>query len=195
VHAVFDEALICHVGFVRDGAPVVLPMVYGRSGDTLYLHASSGGRFALLDGERLGITVTLVDALVLGRSWFHHSAAYRSVVVHGTARVVADGQERLTAMRVLVDQVAAGRAATSRPPSKRELAQTVIVAVELSELSLKARGADVVDEPEDLDLPYWAGSIPLHLAAGAPVPAVDLAAGIDVPEYAADYRRGADSDG
>lgn len=189
VHAVIDEALVCHVGFVRDGAPVVLPTVHARIGDTLYIHGSTGGRFAMLDGERVGVTITLIDGLVLGRSWTHHSAAYRSLVVHGRARVVRDPDERLSAMASLIDHVAPGRTAGSRPPSRKELAQVAIVAVELTELSLKVRGTSLADEPEDLDLPYWAGAIPARLAFSAPVAADDLKPGIPVPEYAVDYSR------
>src|ERR1051326_5227291 len=111
VHAVLDEALVCHLAFVLDGAPVVLPTVYARRGDRLYVHGSSGGRIASLDGQRVGVTVTLMDALVLGRSWTHHSMAFRSVVVHGTARVVADRDERLAAMRALIEHGAPGRSA------------------------------------------------------------------------------------
>ena len=189
VHAVLDEAIVCHVGFIRDGAPVVLPTVHARIGDTLYIHGSSGGRFSLLDGESVGVTVTLIDGLVFARSWPHHSAPYRSVVIHGRARVVQDPDERFTAMASLIDHIAPGRSAESRPPTKKELAQVAIVAIELTELSLKVRGATVADEPEDLDLPYWAGVVPMRLTAGAPVDADDLKSGIPVPEYAVDYRR------
>jgi nitroimidazol reductase NimA-like FMN-containing flavoprotein (pyridoxamine 5'-phosphate oxidase superfamily) len=189
VHAVIDEALVCHVGFVRDGAPVVLPTVHARIGETLYIHGSSGGRFALLDGEPVGVTITLIDGLVLARSWLHHSSAYRSVVVHGRARVVQDEQERWDAMASLVDHVARGRAADSRPPTKKELAMIAVVAVELEEVSLKVRGADISEEPQDMDLTHWAGAIPLKLTAADPVPAEDLREGIAMPDYLIDYRR------
>lgn len=190
VHAVLDEALVCHVGFIRDGAPVVLPTVHARIGDTLYIHGSSGGRFSLLDGEPVGVTVTLIDGLVFARSWLHHSAPYRSVVVHGTARVVRDKQERRDAMAGLIDHIAPGRSADTRPPTKKELAMTAIVAVELAEVSLKARGAHIGEEPEDVDLPYWAGVIPLKLTAGEPVPDEALRADIAIPDYLIGYQRG-----
>ncbi|HEY3871448.1 MAG TPA: pyridoxamine 5'-phosphate oxidase family protein [Actinocrinis sp.] len=189
VHAVIDEAIVCHVGFVRDGAPVVLPTVHARIGDTLYIHGSSGGRFSLLDGEPVGITITLIDGIVLARSWAHHSAPYRSVVIHGRARVVQDPDERLSAMASLINHIAPGRTTESRPPTRKELAQVAIVAVKLTELSLKVRGTSVGDEPEDLDLPYWAGVIPMRLAASAPVASDDLKPGIAAPEYAVDYQR------
>jgi nitroimidazol reductase NimA-like FMN-containing flavoprotein (pyridoxamine 5'-phosphate oxidase superfamily) len=190
VHAVIDEALVCHVGFIRDGAPVVLPTVHARTGDTLYIHGSSGGRFSLLDAEPVGVTITLIDGLVLARSWLHHSAPYRSVVIHGAARVVADDDERRSAMAALIDHVAPGRPADTRPPTAKELARTAIVAIELSEVSLKTRNAQLGEEPGDEELPYWAGVIPLKLTAGAPVPDEDLRPGIAVPDYLIGYSRG-----
>ena len=190
VHAVLDEALVCHVGFIRDGAPVVLPTVHARIGDTLYFHGSSGGRFSLLDGEPIGVTVTLIDGLVLARSWMHHSAPYRSVVIHGTARVVRDEQERWDAMAGLIDHIAPGRSADTRPPTKKELAMTAIVALELAEVSLKSRGAHIGEEPEDMDLPHWAGIIPLKLTAGEPVPDEALRADVALPDYLIGYQRG-----
>lgn len=189
VHAVLDEALVCHLAFEVDGGPVALPTVHARLGDRLYIHGSSGGRFARLDGRRVGVTVTLFDALVLGRSWMHHSMAFRSVVVHGTARVVADPAERLAAMRALIDHIAPGRTAESREPTRKELAQTAILAVDLEEVSLKSRDDNVADDPDDLGLPYWAGSIPLAVTAGAAKPAPDLLEGIVPPEYTQHYTR------
>ncbi|OLE24420.1 MAG: hypothetical protein AUG49_13430 [Catenulispora sp. 13_1_20CM_3_70_7] len=189
VHAVLDEALVCHVAFIFDGAPVVLPTVHARRGDRLYFHGSSGGRFASLDGQRVGVTVTLTDAVVLARSWMHHSVAFRSVVVHGTARVVADHEERLAAMRALIEHVAPGRTADSREPTRKELAATTILAVDLNEVSLKARGDGVADDEADLASPYWAGAIPLRLTAGEAKSAPDLLAGIEAPAYARSYVR------
>ena len=189
VHAVLDEALVCHLAFVLDGAPVALPTVHARSGDRLYVHGSTGGRFARLDGEQVSVTVTLFDALVLARSWMHHSMAFRSVVVHGTARVVADPAERLEAMRTLIDHIAPGRTAESREPTRKELAQTAILALDLEQVSLKARGDQVADDEADLELPYWAGAIPLAITAGVAKPSPDLLEGIAPPEYAQHYTR------
>jgi hypothetical protein len=189
VHAVLDEALVCHLAFVLDGAPVALPTVHARLGDRLYVHGSTGGRFASLDGRPVGVTVTLLDALVLARSWMHHSMSFRSVVVHGTARVVADPAERLDAMRALIDHIAPGRTAESREPTRKELAQTVILALDLEQVSLKARGDQVADDEGDLSLPYWAGAVPLALTAGAAKPAPDLLDGIATPQYAQHYTR------
>jgi uncharacterized protein len=190
VHAVIDEALVCHVGFIRDGAPVVLPTVHARSGDTLYIHGSSGGRFALLDGEPVGVTITLIDGLVLARSWLHHSAPSRSVVIHGTARVVTQEAEKLAAMASLIDHVAHGRSADSRPPTRKELARTAIMAIDLVEVSLKVRDDALSEEPGDEELPHWAGVIPLKLTAGAPIPDANLAEGVALPDYLIDYARG-----
>jgi nitroimidazol reductase NimA-like FMN-containing flavoprotein (pyridoxamine 5'-phosphate oxidase superfamily) len=190
VHAVIDEALVCHVGFIRDGAPVVLPTVHARVGGTLYFHGSSGGRFSLLDGEPIGVTITLIDGLVLARSWLHHSAPFRSVVAHGTARVVTDEDERWNAMAALIDHIAPGRSADSRPPTKKELARTAIVALELAEVSLKQRDASIAEEPEDMDLPHWAGVIPLRLTASPAIPDGALKPGVTVPDYLVGYQRG-----
>jgi nitroimidazol reductase NimA-like FMN-containing flavoprotein (pyridoxamine 5'-phosphate oxidase superfamily) len=190
VHAVIDEALVCHVGFVRDGGPVVLPTVHARIEDTLYFHGSSGGRFSLLDGEPIGVTITLIDGLVLARSWLHHSAPYRSVVVHGAARVVTDERERWNAMASLIDHIAPGRSADSRPPTKKELARTAIVALELTEVSLKRRDASIAEEPEDMDLPHWAGVIPLRLTASPAIPDDALEPNIALPDYLIGYQRG-----
>lgn len=189
VHAVLDEALVCHIAFVVDGAPVVLPTVHARVGDTLYVHGSTGGRWATLDGQPVGVTVTLLDGLIFGRSWMHHSAPFRCVVVHGTVRIVEDHDERIAAMRALIEHVQPGRADDSREPSKKELAATAIVAVDLMEVSLKVRGNHVADLESDLDGPHWAGVIPLRLVAGDPIPAADLRPGIEAPEYAFGYRR------
>ena len=189
VHAVLDEALVCHLAFVLDGAPAALPTVHARLGDRLYMHGSSGGRFSRLDGQQVGVTVTLLDALVLARSWFHHSVAFRSVMIHGTARIVTDPAERLEAMRALIDHIAPGRPADSREPTRKELAQTAILALDLEQVSLKARGGDVADDEADLELPHWAGTIPLAVAAGEAKPSPDLLDGIAPPEYARHYTR------
>jgi nitroimidazol reductase NimA-like FMN-containing flavoprotein (pyridoxamine 5'-phosphate oxidase superfamily) len=189
VHAVLDEALVCHVGFIRDAAPVVLPTLHARIDETLYIHGSSGGRFALLDAEPISVTITLIDGLVFARSWLHHSVAYRSVVIHGIARVVADDDERRAAMAALIDHAAPGRSADSRPPNSRELAMTAVVAVRLDELSLKARDAHLAEEPGDERLPHWAGVVPLRLAAGPPVPDTALSDAIMLPDYLIGYTR------
>ena len=181
VHEVLDQALHCDVAFVRDGQPVSLPTLHARNGETIYVHGSTGGRFALLAGEPICVTVTLLEGLVLARSWFHHSAGYRSVVAHGEARIVRDPEERLAAMRALIEKMYPGRSAESRPPPPKEDAATTIVALELDTVSLKSRGDDVADDESDLDGPFWAGTIPLTTRREAPRTTPDLSPEIEIP--------------
>ena len=186
VHAVLDEALVCHVGFVVDGRPVVLPQLHARVGDVLYLHGSTGARgmrAATDDGLDVCVTVTLLDGLVLARSAFNHSVNYRSVVAHGTATVVADPVEKSAALTALVDCVVAGRSAGSRPPDRRELAATTVLRLDLAEVSVKVRSGPPGDDPEDLGLPHWAGVLPVRTVVDAPVPAPDLPPGTAVPGH------------
>ncbi len=192
-YAVLDEAPLCHLAFLANGEPQALPTLHVRVADTLYLHASTGGGPALAlrqPGARISVAVTVLDGLVFGRSQFHHSANYRSVVVHGEPRLVTDEAEKLAAMMALVDKagtVAAGsaqrpgRAGDSREPSAKELAQTAVLAVPLVEVSLKQRAAGVLDDPADLALPHWAGVVPLTLAAGLAEP--DTGVAVPVPAY------------
>jgi RimJ/RimL family protein N-acetyltransferase/nitroimidazol reductase NimA-like FMN-containing flavoprotein (pyridoxamine 5'-phosphate oxidase superfamily) len=186
VHQILDESLVCHWGLPAGPAgapPRVLPTLFVRVEDTLYLHGSTGGgpALALRDGDVVCVEVTLLDGLVYGRSWFHHSANYRSVICYGPVRRVTDPDERLRAMADLVDKVGAGRSTDSRPPEPKELAATAIFAVPLSEVSAKSRAAGVADEPGDLDLPHWAGVVPLRTVSGPPQP--DSAVTVPVPRY------------
>jgi len=193
VHRILDEALVCHVGYLNGDRPVVLPTTHARLGEVLYLHGSTGSS-PMLAGSPSGVpvcvTVTLVDGLVLARAAMHHSLNYRSVVVHGTARLVCDRQEKLRALDALLDHVAPGRAADSRPANARELAATAVLAVDLVEVSAKVRGGGPVDDDEDIVLPHWAGVVPMTLTAGHPVPADDLDPAVGLPQYLASYRRG-----
>jgi nitroimidazol reductase NimA-like FMN-containing flavoprotein (pyridoxamine 5'-phosphate oxidase superfamily)/RimJ/RimL family protein N-acetyltransferase len=193
VHAILDEALVCHLGFIVDGAPRVLPTTHARIGDTLYLHGSTGSqplrRAAEGDGLAVCVTVTLVDALVIARSAFDHSMNYRSVVAHGHARLVTDPQEKRAALHALVDHVATGRADDCRPPSTKELAATSVLALPLDEVSAKVRSGPSGDDPANGDAPYWAGVVPLRTVAGAPQP--DPASAAPTPAYLADYHRAA----
>lgn len=188
VHAILDEGYVCHLGFVRDGAPVVLPTLYGRVGEVLYVHGSTGSR-PLRAAGRAGsglpvcLTVTHVDALVLARSAFHHSVNYRSVVVHGPAYDVTDPEEKRRALDALVDHVVPGRAADSRPADRKELAATAVIRLDLTEVSAKLRAGGVNDEPEDLGLPHWAGVVPLRKGYDAPLADPALAPGTAVPGY------------
>ncbi len=184
VHAVLDEALVCHLGFVApDGRPVVLPTIHARVGERLYLHGSTGSRPLRAAPLDVCVTATLVDGLVLARSAFHHSMDYRSVVVHGPAVPVHDPAERAVALDAIVDHVVAGRAADCRPGSRRELAATAVLRVDLDEVSAKVRTGGAIDEPEDLDGPYWAGVVPVRTVLGTPEPDAALPAGAGLPAY------------
>lgn len=192
VHAVLDEAVVCHVGFVVQGRPVVLPHLYARLDEVLYLHGSTGARAmraARGNGLEVCVTVTLLDGLVLARSAFHHSVNYRSVVVHGTAEVVQSPKEKETALAALVEAVAPGRTGDTRPPSKDELAATTVLRLDLREVSVKVRTGGPSDDPEDLGLAYWAGVLPLVTGPGTPQPDVALPAGVEVPHYVTAWRR------
>ncbi|MFJ1869621.1 pyridoxamine 5'-phosphate oxidase family protein [Streptomyces sp. NPDC088097] len=190
VHSILDQAYVCHLGFIRDGAPVVLPTLFGRVGEILYVHGSTGSRPLLGarttdPGLPVCLTVTHVDGLVLARSAFHHSMNYRSVVVHGTAYQVTDEAECRLALDALVDHVVPGRSADSRPADAKELAATAVIRLDLNEVSAKVRTGGPNDDAEDLGLPFWAGVVPVAPAYGTPVPAQDLAPGIAVPDYLA----------
>ncbi|WP_221358642.1 pyridoxamine 5'-phosphate oxidase family protein [Streptomyces beigongshangae] len=188
VHSILDEGYVCHLGFVRDGAPVVLPTLYGRVGERLYVHGSTGSRPLRMAGQAdpglpVCLTVTHVDGLVLARSAFHHSLNYRSVVVHGVAHPVTDPEEKRRALDALVDHVVPGRSQDSRPADTKELAATAVLRLDLAEVSAKLRTGGPNDEPEDLGLPHWTGVVPVRTVHGAPLPADDLAPGIGVPDY------------
>lgn len=189
IHAILDEALICHVGFVVDDAPVVIPTIHWREGETLYVHGSAASRMLrnLRDGVDVCVTVTLLDGLVLARSTFHHSMNYRSVVVFGTAREVSDRDEKLRALEALVEHVVRGRSAEARPPNEVELKATMVLALPIEEASAKIRSGGPVDDEEDYTLPLWAGVLPAKLTFGSPIPDERVTA--DVPEYVMSYSR------
>jgi nitroimidazol reductase NimA-like FMN-containing flavoprotein (pyridoxamine 5'-phosphate oxidase superfamily) len=191
VNAILDEGFVCHVGFVLEGQPFVIPTAYARVGDVLYLHGARASRMlkALGAGGEVCVTVTLVDALVLARSAFHHSINYRSVVVFGRAREVADEAEKRAALRAFTEHVAPGRWAEVRAPNESELAATTVVALPLAEASAKVRTGPPIDDEEDYALAVWAGELPLRIAAGEPVPDPRLPVGIEPPAYVRDYER------
>ena len=172
VHAILDEGFICHVGFVADGQPYVIPTGYARSGDQLYIHGSAASRMlrALGQGAQLCVTVTLVDGLVLARSAFHHSMNYRSVVVLGQARLVTDPAEKTAALEYFTNHVVPGRWDEVRQPTEQELKSTTVLALALDEVSAKVRTGPPIDDEEDYALPVWAGVVPLRIEAGAPAP-------------------------
>ena len=190
VHAILDDGFVCHVGFVVDGHPYVIPTGYARAGETLYLHGSTGSRLGLRPGEPVCVTVTLVDGLVLARSAFHHSMNYRSVTVLGRARPVTDPREMEAALRAFVEHVIPGRSDEIRGGDRRELAATAVLAVPLREVSAKVRTGPPKDDEEDYALPAWAGVLPLALTAGEPEPDPRLQPGSPpVPAHVAGWSR------
>jgi nitroimidazol reductase NimA-like FMN-containing flavoprotein (pyridoxamine 5'-phosphate oxidase superfamily) len=191
IHAILDEGLVCHVGFVADGQPFVIPTIHGRIGDALYVHGSAASRMlrTLAGGIPVCVTVTLVDGLVLARSAFHHSMNYRSAVVLGTAVEVTDPAERDRALRAITDHVVPGRWDSVRPPSEKELRATAVLRLPIAEASAKVRTGPPVDDEEDYALPVWAGVLPLALTPRAPVADPRLPPGIAAPEHVIAYRR------
>jgi nitroimidazol reductase NimA-like FMN-containing flavoprotein (pyridoxamine 5'-phosphate oxidase superfamily) len=181
VYAILDEALICHAGFVVNGAPVVIPTIHWRQGDVLYFHGSAASRMlrSLRDGVEACVTVTLLDGLVIARSAFHHSMNYRSAVVFGTAREVTDRAEKLLALDALVEHVLRGRSSETRPANEKELRQTMVLALPIDEASAKVRTGGPVDDEEDYALPLWAGVVPITLAYGEPI--VDQRVSVGLP--------------
>jgi nitroimidazol reductase NimA-like FMN-containing flavoprotein (pyridoxamine 5'-phosphate oxidase superfamily) len=190
IDAILDEALICHVGFVHDAHPVVIPTIHARIDDTLYLHGSPASRMLeALDGGDVCVTATLVDGLVLARSVFHHSLNYRSVVVLGRARIVRERREKLQALEAVVEHIVPGRSRDARGPSEKELATTCVASVELTEASAKVRSGPPKDLASDLALEVWAGVVPLTLRPGDPIADEAVPAVVAVPPYAARYER------
>ena len=170
-YEILDEGLVAHVGIVVDGQPFVIPMAYGRDGDRLLLHGAKASRLLRTSGGGVPVcvTVTLLDGLVLARSTFHHSMNYRSVVVIGEARRVEGDDERSRCLDVLVEHIVPGRTAEARGPNRVELRQTDVLALAIDEASVKLRTGGPKDDPEDLDLPIWAGVVPLTLTRGEPI--------------------------
>ncbi|MGA7381630.1 MAG: pyridoxamine 5'-phosphate oxidase family protein [Terriglobales bacterium] len=188
---ILDEGFICHVGFVVDGQPFVIPTGYGRVGDNLYIHGSAASRMLrnLDQGVAVCVTVTLLDGLVLARSIFNHSMNYRSVVVLGTAVAVQDSAEKLEALRRLSEHILPGRWAESRQPNEKEIKATLVMRLPITEFSAKVRQGAPIDDEEDYAFPTWAGVIPLRMVAGAPIDDPRLMAGQVAPEYAKRYSR------
>lgn len=185
IHAILDEAIFCHVGFVCDGQPYVIPTLHARVGDVVYLHGSTASRMVrtLAAGAQCALTVTLLDGIVLARSAFHHSANYRSVTVLGRAALVTSADERLRALRAFTDQLVPGRWEHVRPPSAKELKGTQVLALSLDEAAAKVRTGPPVDDDEDMGRDVWAGVLPLALEVSDPRPDPKLAGGIAVPEH------------
>jgi nitroimidazol reductase NimA-like FMN-containing flavoprotein (pyridoxamine 5'-phosphate oxidase superfamily) len=167
IDAILDEALICHLGFDVDGQPYVIPTLHARVGDNVYVHGSAASRMLrhVASNVRVCLTVTIFDGLVLARSVFNHSVNYRSVVLLGTARLLEDDGEKIGALHALTEQLAPGRWEEARQPTPKELKATWILALPIEEASAKVRTGPEEDEPEDEDLPVWAGVVPVLLVA------------------------------
>ena len=189
LYTVLDAGLICHLGVISGGVPMVLPTAYGRDGDTLYVHGSSAnGAYGAADGQQVCVTVTHLDGLVCARSVFTHSVNYRSAVVFGTATMVLDEDERWQALRIITDHLIPGRWAAARQPTRKEMAATAVLSVPLTEASVKIRTGMPKDEPEDLGLDVWAGVLPVWVTFGEPEPDPLLREEIPVPAHIRDRK-------
>jgi nitroimidazol reductase NimA-like FMN-containing flavoprotein (pyridoxamine 5'-phosphate oxidase superfamily) len=186
IAAILDEALFCHVGFVVDGQPFVIPTIHARAGDVLYLHGSTASRMlrTLAEDVDVCVTVTLLDGLVLARSVYNHSMNYRSAIVLGRARAVTDADEKLAALETVVEHVVPGRWQDARLPTKKELAATSVLALWLDEASAKVRTGPPKDFDADVELPIWAGVIPLRLVSGVAETDAHVPDGVALPPYA-----------
>ena len=191
VYRILDGGFLCHIGFVVDDQPFVIPTSYGRKDASLYIHGSAASRMLrqMKDGVPVCITVTLLEGLVLARSIFNHSMNYRSVVVLGKATLVDDPEEKLEALRILSEHILPGRWADSRQPNERELKATSVLRVPIEEFSAKIRQGPAIDDEEDYSFPTWAGVVPLEMVAGAPIDDVRLLPGKEAPGYAKHYTR------
>ena len=183
-NTILDEAMFCHVGFIQDDAPFVIPTIHARVGDVLYFHGLPASRMMRLmkQGAQVTVTATILDGIVAARSVFHHSMHYRSVMVMGPARLVDDPEERAVAFEAITEAVLPGRWSEARHPSTKEDKGTLLAAVPIVEFSAKVSEKDVGDEPEDYALPIWAGVIPLTLTPGTPEPDPRNLDGVEVPD-------------
>jgi nitroimidazol reductase NimA-like FMN-containing flavoprotein (pyridoxamine 5'-phosphate oxidase superfamily) len=190
-YRILDEGFLCHVGFVVDGQPFVIPTSYGRKDANLYIHGSAASRMLrqLKESIPVCITVTLLDGLVLARSVFNHSMNYRSVVVLGKVTLVDDPEEKIEALRTLSEHILPGRWADSRQPNASELKQTSVLRLPIEEFSAKVRIGPAIDDEEDYSFPTWAGVVPLEMVAGMPIDDSRLLSGQTAPEYARSYTR------
>jgi uncharacterized protein len=191
VNAILDEALVCHVGFVSEGQPFVIPTIHARVGEQVFVHGSAASRMlkTLQGGVPVCLTATLVDGLVLARSAFHHSMNYRSVVVLGDAIAVTEEGEKWDALHAIVEHVAPGRWSEVREPSPKELAGTLVLRLPIEEASAKVRTGPPLDDEEDYALECWAGVLPLRLTPGTPVPDPRMPEGRPLPASVTGYAR------
>ena len=186
---ILDAGFLAHVGFCLDGQPFVIPTLYGRDGERLYLHGSAASRMLreLETGIPTCVTVTLVDGLVLSRSAFDHSMNYRSIIAFGTARKVVDPEQKVKALRVISEHLIAGRWADVRGPSEKELKATTVLEFSIDEASSKVRNGPPLDDKSDYELPVWAGVLPLEIKSRPPIPDDKLVEGVTLPDYVRRY--------
>ena len=191
VYRILDEGFLCHIGFVVDAQPFVIPTSYGRKDDKLYVHGSAASRMLrqMKGGVSVCITVTLLDGLVLARSVFNHSMNYRSVVILGKATLVEDPQEKIAALHAISEHIIPGRWADARQPNESELKQTSVLRLPIEEFSAKVRTGPPIDDEEDYSFPTWAGVIPLEMRAGEPISDPRLDSARAIPGYARHYSR------
>jgi nitroimidazol reductase NimA-like FMN-containing flavoprotein (pyridoxamine 5'-phosphate oxidase superfamily) len=189
IHQILDAGFLAHVGFCLDGQPFVIPTLYGRDGELLYLHGSAASRMLreLETGVAACVTVTLVDGLVLSRSAFDHSMNYRSIVAFGTAREVVDPEQKVKSLRVISEHLIAGRWADVRGPSQKELKATTVLEFSIEEASSKVRNGPPLDDASDYGMPVWAGVLPLEMKSRPPIPDDKLVEGVTVPDYVRRY--------
>jgi len=190
-YRILDEGFLCHVGFVADGQPFVIPTSYGRRDDRLYIHGSAASRMLrqMKEGVPVCVTVTLLDGLVLARSIFNHSMNYRSVVILGKATPVDDPLEKVEALRLLSEHIIPGRWADARQPNERELKATLVMRVPIEEFSAKVRTGPPIDDEDDYSFPTWAGVVPLETVSRPPINDPRLDPQYKAPPYAAHYVR------
>lgn len=191
IYAILDEALICHVGFVEDGQPYVIPINFARMDDTIILHGAKASRLLkhIEAGHPVCVEATIVDGLVLARSVFHHSVNYRSVVLFGTGHAIEEEQEKMAALEAVTEHLIPGRWKEARLPNPKEMKATRVVAIQIDEASAKVRVGPPVDEEEDYALPVWAGLLPLQETPAAPVRDELQSQDVVLPEYIAKYSR------
>jgi nitroimidazol reductase NimA-like FMN-containing flavoprotein (pyridoxamine 5'-phosphate oxidase superfamily) len=191
VYAIIDEAIVCHVAFAIDGVPAVIPTLHARRGDSLLLHGAKTSRLLqhAVAGNELSVAITLVDGIVLARSVFHSSMNYRSVVIHGAGIVLESDAEKLDALEAFSEQIAPGRWADARRPTKKELKATTVISIPIDIAAAKVRTGPPLDDDEDYVLPIWAGVLPLTLEVGKPIPDPRLQHETPVPAYLRKYRR------
>jgi len=188
-YAILDEALLCHIGFSVDGSTTVLPTTYARVDDSLYVHGALANHMlgVLANDTPACVSVTLLDALVLARASFHHSMNYRSVVIFTKGTKVEDPTEKLAALNAIVEHVVPGRTSDARPPSEAELRASLVIRLPIEEFSAKVRVGPPIDDAEDLNLPIWAGIVPLQMIAGVGITDPILIPGVCAPSYATHY--------